>query len=299
MIPSISVEEAVERTAGIDQPVAPGTDHQTTPTQFVEGNGISFAYRRFGASSGVPLVFLQHFRGTMDNWDPLVTDGLGASRPIILLDNRGIGRSSGATPDTVAEMASDVVAFVDALGLATIDLLGFSLGGFVAQQILFDRPALVRRAILVGTGGPGAVDVMRDEIVLAATKYPGDAQGLLFLFFDQSPTSQSAGVQYLQRMSARPEREPATTEQTMWAQLAAIRAWAGMRPEAQARLPEVKQKVLVVNGDNDIMIPSANSFSLSQRLPNAELILYPDAGHGSLFQYPEQFVEDAERFLAR
>lgn len=269
------------------------------PTQLVDTGGARFAHRRLGPLSGVPLVMLQHFRGNMDNWDPAVVDGFAADRPVILLDNRGIGRSSGATPETVADMASDVMGFVEALGLTRVDVLGFSLGGMIAQQILFVRPALIRRAILVGTGGPGAAGMFRPEVTAASTEIPSDAHSLLSLFFQPGPASQAAGTRYLRRMLLRQDREPVTTRQTIRAQLAAIRAWGEANGEVFARLGRVEQPVLVVNGTHDIMIPSFNAYALSQQIPDAQLILYPDAGHGSLFQYPEWFVHDASRFLER
>jgi pimeloyl-ACP methyl ester carboxylesterase len=271
--------------------------HITAPTQFVEAAGARFGYRHLGAEGSVPLVLLQHFRGSMDNWDPAVVDGLAAERPVILFDNRGLGRSSGPTPDTVADMAGDAMAFVDALGLHRVDLMGFSLGGMIVQQILFDRPALIRRAILVGTGGPGADGMFNPEVTMAATKIPSDADSLLFLFFQPTRASQGAGRRYLQRMLMRTDREPETTRQTIGAHLAAIRAWGEQNGEAFARLKRVEQPVLVVNGTHDYMIPSFNSFALSQQLRGAQLILYPDAGHGSLFQYPNWFVNDVSRFL--
>lgn len=271
----------------------------SAPTEFVDAGGVRFAHRRLGPVGGVPLVMLQHFRGNMDNWDPAVVDGFAAERPVILLDNRGIGRSSGVTPETVADMASDVMAFVEALGLTRVDLLGFSLGGMIAQQIVFVRPALIRRAILVGTGGPGAAGMFSPEVTAAATEIPSDAHSLLSLFFQPSPASQAAGGRYLRRMLLRQDREPATTRQTIRAQLAAIRAWGEANGELFARLGRIEQPVLVVNGTHDIMIPSFNAYALSQQIPDAQLILYPDAGHGSLVQYPEWFVHDASRFLER
>jgi pimeloyl-ACP methyl ester carboxylesterase len=244
----------------------------------------------------MPLVLLQHFRGNMDNWDPIVVDGLAYERPVILVDNRGIGRTTGTTPDNVADMARDVAAFVDAIDEKTIDLVGFSLGGMVAQQLLLDRPALIRKAILVGTGPRGSVDVFPPDVVKAATRYPADPRSLLFLFFEQTQTSQVAGHQYLERMMLRTDREPPTTEQVMHAHLAAIQEWA-REPREPDSLARVRQPILVVNGSHDIMIPTINSFTLAQQLPNAELIIYPDSGHGSLFQYPERFASDASRFL--
>jgi len=272
--------------------------HETVPTAFVEAAGVRFGYRRLGPDDAVPLVLLQHFRGNMDNWDPAVVDGLAAERPVILFDNRGIGGSSGVTPDNIADMASDAIALIEALELRRVDVLGFSLGGMIAQQMLLDRPDLTRRAILVGTGGPGAAGMFSPQVTTAATKIPGDAESLLFLFFSPTKTSQAGGVRYLQRMTARADRESATTRESIQAHLTAIRSWGEMSGEAFARLKEIVQPVLVVNGTHDIMIPSVNTFALSQQIAGAQMILYPDSGHGSLFQYPDWFVQDASRFLS-
>jgi pimeloyl-ACP methyl ester carboxylesterase len=277
----------------------PPQTHVTAPTQFIDAGGVRYAHRRLGPESGIPLLLLQHFRGNMDDWDPAVVDGFAAERPVILFDNRGIGRSSGLTPETVADMASDVMVFIVGLGLTRVDVLGFSLGGMIAQQVLFVRPALIRRAILVGTGGPGAAGMFSPEVTTAATGIPSDADSVLSLFFPPSPVGQSAGRRYLRRMLMREDREPATTRQTIQAQLAAIRAWGETNGEVFARLRRIEQPVLVVNGTHDIMIPSFNAYALSQQVPGAQLILYPDAGHGSLVQYPEWFVHDASRFLER
>jgi pimeloyl-ACP methyl ester carboxylesterase len=273
--------------------------HVTAPTRFVETAGVRYAYRRLGREGAIPLLLLQHFRGNMDNWDPAVVDGLAATRPVILFDNRGLGRSSGPTPGTIAAMATDTVAFLGALELQRVDVLGFSLGGMIAQQILFDRPEQIRRALLVGTGGPGAAGMFGPEVTLEATRLPASAESLLFLFFHPTTSSQEAGSRYLQRMMERADREPATSEQTIQAHLAAIRAWGDTNGAQFARLKQIEQPVLVVNGTHDIMIPSFNAFALSQQIPQAQLILYPDAGHGSLFQYSEAFVHDAARFLER
>jgi pimeloyl-ACP methyl ester carboxylesterase len=273
--------------------------HVTARTSFVETNGLRLAFRRLGREGGLPLILLQHFRGNMDNWDPAVVDGLAADRPVILFDNRGIGRSSGVTPDNITDMASDAIAFIEALELPRVDVLGFSLGGMIAQQMLFDHSSRIRRAILVGTGGPGAAGMFNPEVTMAAAKYPGDGDSLLFLFFAPTTASQAAGGRYLQRMMTRVDREPATTRETIQAHLAAIRAWGETNGEVFAHLKRIEQSVLVVNGTHDIMIPSFNAYALSQQIPSAQLILYPDAGHGSLFQYPEWFVHDALRFLER
>jgi pimeloyl-ACP methyl ester carboxylesterase len=271
--------------------------HATVPTVFVDAGGVRFAHRRLGPGGGVPVILLQHFRGTMDNWDPNVVDGLAAERHVVLFDNRGIGRSSGLTPDNVPDMARDALAFLEALHFDRVDLLGFSLGGMVAVRILFDRPGLIRRAILVGTGGPGAEGMFRSDVAMAASKVPSDAVTLLSLFFQPTASSQAAGRRYLQRMLMRTDREPPATSQTIQAHLAAIRAWGESNGDLFGRLKGIEQPVLVLNGTHDIMIPTFNAYALSQQIPNAQLILYPDAGHGSLFQYPEWFVQDVSRFL--
>lgn len=273
--------------------------HDTVPTALLETPAGHFAHRRLGLDRGVPLLLLQHFRGNMDDWDPAVVDGLSAARPVILFDARGIGGSSAPAPDNVADMAGDVIAFLDGLSLAQVDVLGFSLGGMVAQQLMFDRPGRVRRAILVGTGGPGAAGMFGPEATRVATKMPADPDSLLCLFFRTTTTSQAAGERYLKRMLSRVDREPPTAEPALKAQLSAIRTWGATNGETFARLRHVAQPVLVVNGTHDVLIPTFNAYALSQQLPNAQLTLYPDAGHGSLFQYPEWFVHDASRFLDR
>lgn len=274
--------------------------YETTPTRFVEANGIRSAYRRLGKESGTPLVCLQHFRGTLDNWDPAVVNGLATDRPVILFDNAGIARSGGQTPDTVAQMARHALAVIQALGLRQVDLLSFSLGGFVAQQVTLDRPDLIRRVILAGTGpqgGEGFAPFSPEVQAVAARDVP-KPEDLLVLFFTPTETSQAAGRAFLGRLGARKEdREPPSTPQVRDAQLAAIQAWGTPHGERYARLREIKHPVLVVNGMHDAMIPTINAYILAQHLPNAQLILYPDAGHGSLFQYPALFVEHASLFL--
>jgi pimeloyl-ACP methyl ester carboxylesterase len=271
--------------------------HQTAQTQFVNANGVSLAFRRIGPSLGIPLVMLQRFRGNMDDWDPLVVDGHAYERPVVLFDGRGIGQSGGVTPNDVHAMADDATALIDAVGERHVDLLGFSLGGMVAQQILIERPDLVRTAILVGTGPRGSAGVFSPDVEKAASKIPADAQSLLSLFFEPSESSQSAGRRHVERLMLRTDREPPTGETTVRAHIAAIRAWT-QKPASPEGLASVRQPVLVVSGSHDIMIPTANSYDLSQQLPNGELIVYPDSGHGSLFQYPERFTRDVAGFVA-
>lgn len=270
---------------------------ETAPTTFVEAAAARFAFRRLGPKSAIPLILLQPFRGNLDNWDPAVVNGLAANRDVVAFDNRGVGGSSGLTPDNVSEMAQDAFAFLDALSLTRVDLLGFSLGGMVAQQMLFDRPSGIRRAILAGTGGPGALGMFSPEVTGAATRIPFDAATQLLLFFQPTTESQAAGKRSLERMLLRADREPAVSRQTIDAQLTAIRAWAESNGESMARLTKIQHPILIIHGTHDIVIPPVNAYTLSQNLPNAQLILYPDAGHGSLFQYPKSFVHDASRFL--
>lgn len=277
--------------------------HVTAPTQFVEANGIRFAYRRFGTGTGTPLVFMQHFRGGLDHWDPAVTDGLAANRPVILFNNAGVASSSGETPDTVDAMARHAADFVGALGLTEVDLLGFSLGGYVAQSFVLQNPNLVRRLLLVGTGprgGEPSQDALVRQYATSTDPRTGETalEAFLYLFFSPSERSQAAGKAFWERRHLRKnDVDPPSSAQTMAAHLAATNDWRQIKGERFAELKRIGHPTLVLNGSNDIMVPTVNSFTLSQRIPNAQLILYPDSGHASQFQYPELFVSHARIFL--
>jgi len=276
------------------------TSHLTTPTQFVTANGIRYAYRRFGIESGTPLIFLQHFRGGMDHWDPAVTDALAANRPVILFDNTGVAGSSGETPDTVEAQADDAAAFVGALGLTQVDVLGFSIGGYVAQALTLSYPALVRRLVLVGTKPRAGDDTDRHpDVNTVGTRHDiPTLEDFQFLFFAPSPSSQAASESFWKRRHQRTtDTDPPTSKQTMQAQVAAIVDWKQPHGEPFAELATITQPTLVVNGNRDVMVPTINSYLLAQHIPNAELIIYPDSGHGSLFQYPDLFVTHVARFL--
>jgi len=275
--------------------------HQTAPTQFVEAGGIRFAYRRFGRSGGVPLVFNIHFMGTMDYWDPAVTDGFASQREVILFDSAGVSSSSGEVPASFAEMGANAIAFMRALSLKQVDALGFSIGGLIAQEITLQAPDLVRRLVLVGTG-PRSGESMDtgtregNEIFGATYKNPDDLW--LRVQFTPSDASQALGREFIKRFHRRSEsRDPEVTQQAALAQRAAIGKWGAKRDNAWDYLKEIKQPTLVVNGGNDVIIYTVNSFILQQHLPNAKLILYPDSAHGSLFQYPEMFVRDVSSSL--
>lgn len=275
--------------------------HQTAPAQFIEAGGIRFAYRRFGKKGGVPLVFFQHFTGNMDNWDPAVVDAFAQDREVILFNNAGISTTGGVTPETVSAMARDAEAFIGGLGIKICDLLGFSLGGFIAQQIVLDRPELVRFLVLVGTGpqgGEGMASFSPEVQAIFAKQFAVPDELWLDLFFSPSAASQTAGREFLTRLRTRVEnRDPPSDGKVAGAQLAAVAAWGAPREAPYAYLKSIKQRTLVVNGHNDIILPTVNSFILSQHLPDAQLIVYPDSNHGSQYQYPELFVEHVTRFL--
>ena len=275
--------------------------HQTAPTQFVDAAGIRFAYRRFGQPGGVPLVFNMHYMGTMDHWDPAVTDGVAKEGEVILFDNAGISSSSGDVPGSFAEMGANAIAFIRALGLKQVDVLGFSIGGLVAQEIALQAPDLVRRLVLVGTG-PRSGESMDtgtpegNQIFGATYEHPDDLW--LRVHFTPSEVSQAAGRQFLRRTRIRTiDRDPQVAERAALAQRTAIAKSGAKREHAWDYLKDIKQPTLVVNGSNDVVIYTINSYILQQNLPNAQLIIYPDSAHGSLFQYPALFVADVTRFL--
>ena len=277
--------------------------HSTAPTRFARAGEIRFAYRRFGNPVGTPIVLLQHFMGNLDNYDPAITDALASRREVVLTDNAGVGLSTGEAPRTVSGMARDAASLIDALGLEHVDLFGFSMGGYVAQQIAVDRPELVRRSILVGTGprgGQGMAQLAPDTAPLFGTVY--DPQDLMWLpiFFSPSDESQAAGRRFLERIRARTgDRDVPVSQATVAAHSAAAREWGAPSPGSFDYLKRVHHPTLVVNGSHDIVVPTVNSYILQQNLPNAELILFPDSNHGSHFQFTELFNQYVTDFLDR
>jgi pimeloyl-ACP methyl ester carboxylesterase len=277
-----------------------GTSYQDAPTRTIAAGGVTFAYRELGPATAVPVVFLTHLAAVLDNWDPRVVDGIAAQHRVITFDNRGVGASAGSTPATIAAMATDAVAFIRALGLDKVDLLGFSMGGMIAQVIAQDQPQLVRKLILAGTGPAGGegiknvtrisnLDTIRALLTLQDPKQ--------FLFFTRTPNGRQAGKQFLARLKERTQnRDKAISLRSYAAQLKAIHRWGLQQP---SDLSAIHQPVLVANGENDKMVPTTNSADLARRLPDSELVTYPDAGHGGIFQYHAQFVNKALEFLAR
>jgi pimeloyl-ACP methyl ester carboxylesterase len=275
--------------------------HDTVATQFIEANGIRFAYRRFGKPSAPPLVLVQHFRGNMDNHDPAITDRLAHGREVILFDNTGVGQSTGTAPDTIEGMAADVASFIDALGLDTVDILGHSMGGHVTQRLLLDRPDLIRRAALVGTGPRGGEGMAArpPEVAALWTKHydPQDEMWLPILFYPSS-SSQAAGRRWLERIRARTrDRDAPVSVETATSHRAAASKWGAAPADSYDYLRQIQQPILVVNGLDDIIVPTVNSYLLQQHLPNAQLIVYPDSAHGSHFQFPELFAAHLMMFL--
>jgi pimeloyl-ACP methyl ester carboxylesterase len=271
-----------------------------TPTQSIDLAGTKFAYRQLGSATGIPVIILNHWGAVLDNFDPRIVDGLAATRPVIALDYRGVGASGGKAPLTVAEMAEDAIAFIRALGFEEVDLLGFSLGGFVAQDIVLKAPGLVRKVILTGTGpagGEGIEDVGRVSwpLIIKAMLTLRDPK--FYLFFTSTSNGRRAAKAFLERLQERKtDRDKPVTMAAFLRQLKAIKSW-GTQPRQD--LGAIDKPVLVANGDQDKMVPSSNSIDLARSLPNAELILYEDAGHGGIFQYHEAFVRKALEFLAR
>ena len=274
--------------------------HDTAPTQYAEGGGIRFAYRRFGGPGRPPLVFFQHFMGTMDDHDPALSDAFASDREVILFNNAGVASSTGTVPDTIEAMARDAISFIDALGLTVIDVVAHSMGGLVAQEVTLARPELVRRLVLVGTGprgGEGLGTLPAWIAELFTRKYERQEDMWLPILFAPTKTSQAAGRDYVERITARADRDTPVSDQSIAAQRAALAAYGAAKDPSYAHIMGLRLPVLVVNGSDDIVIPTINSYILQQFLPNAELILYPDAGHGAHFQYPALFVRHARIFL--
>jgi pimeloyl-ACP methyl ester carboxylesterase len=271
---------------------------KATPTRTIDAGGVEFAYRELGPSTGVPVVFLTHLAAVLDNWDPRVVDGIAARHRVITFDNRGVGATSGSTPRTIEEMASDAVTFIRALGFDQVDLFGFSMGGMIAQVIAQEEPQLVRKMIVAGTGPAGGEGLEK----VTRISYLDTARGLLtgqdpkqFLFFTRTPNGRRAGKEFLARLKERTnDRDKAISVHSFRAQLKAINRWGLQQP---ADLTSIHQPVLVMNGESDKMVPSKNTVDLDRRLPNSQLVLYPDAGHGGVFQFHEDFVKRALEFL--
>ena len=276
------------------------TTFKDTPTKTIDVDGTPLAYRELGRPTGVPVIFLHHLGAVLDNWDPRAVDGIAAKRHVITFDNRGVGASGGRTPTTIEDMARDAVRFIRALGYQQVDLFGFSMGGMVAQVIAQTDPRLVRKLVLAGTGpagGPGIdkvtaityLDMIRGGLSLKDPK--------TYLFFTRTANGKASAKAYLARLKERTnDRDKAISIPAFRAQLKAIHRWGKQAP---ADLSRIDHPVLVMNGDYDRMVPTSNTVDMADRFPNAELKIYPDAGHGGVFQYHDEFVAQVLDFLER
>lgn len=269
---------------------------ETAATQHVKVGDIDFAYRRMGKSEGTPLVLLQHFTGTMDAWDPSVVNALAVERPVIVFDNAGVGTSSGSVPDNVEKMSSDAEDFILALGLGEVDLLGFSLGGFIAQVIAARDRVKVRKLIIAGSAPKGGEEHLLQVVGEAFARNARDVR--LPLFFTPSEASQQAGAAFVDRTLKRTEsRDPDSGENVSNPQAAAIIGWCAEQDAEHKLLKAIKQPALVVHGSDDTMFPSINAYEMFKHMSNATLVIYPDSGHGAIFQYADTFVLHAQIFL--
>jgi pimeloyl-ACP methyl ester carboxylesterase len=276
------------------------TSYKNAPTRVVTAGGVDFAYRELGHKTGIPVIFLTHLAANLDNWDPRVVDGVAAKHHVITFDNRGVGASSGKVPDTVAAMAHDAVTFIRALGFNQVDILGFSMGGMIAQVIALEEPQLIRKLILTGTGpagGEGIDKVTRISNLDVARALLSFRDPKTFLFFTRTANGKRSAKEFLARLKERTEnRDKAISLSGYRTQLKAIHRWGRQQP---ADLSVITQPVLVANGDHDRMVPTTNTIDLDRRLPQSELVIYPDAGHGGIFQYHREFVATALEFLNR
>ena len=276
------------------------TSYKDAPTRTVTAGGVNFAYRELGPKGGVPVVFFVHLAATLDNWDPRIIDPIAEQHHVIAFDNRGVGASTGTVPDSVEAMADDAVTFIKALGFDTVDIFSFSLGGMVAQALVAKHPELVRKLILTGTGPAGGKDI--DKV--AGTTYYDMLRAALtrqdpkeFLFFNRNATGKRAAKAFVERLKERTaDRDKPITVKAFQTQLKAIKRWGRSAP---ADLSKITQPTLIANGDNDRMVPSVLSDDLHRRIKDSELIIYPDSGHGGIFQFHDQFVPVALEFLDR
>lgn len=283
----------------IEPGIAAAADQlETAPTQYIEANGVKFSYRALGPRSGTPLVFLQHFTGTMDAWDPAVVNALAKSRPVVVFNNRGVGATNGVVADNVAQMTTDAYAFIKALGYHKVDLLGFSMGGFIAQELAAQHPELVHKVILAGTthqgGGNHLMQVLGEAFSRTNAPDPRD-----YLFFSQSEAGKKAAGAFLSRVYARTQgRDPESGKEVADAHGKALIVWTSTPDPEYKTLKAIEQRVLVVNGSNDTMLDTQGSITLYKQIKNAQLVLYPDSNHGSIFQYHDSFVNTANHFLS-
>ncbi len=301
--PLVEAKEVLSSTISSSysaQPHAVDNHWKNVPTQFISANGVNFAYREYGQENGgTPVIFLNHLAAVLDNWDPRIVDGIAAKHHVVVFDNRGVGASTGEPAKSIEKMADDAITFIKAKGFDKVDLFGFSMGGMISQEIVLKEPQLVRKLILSGTGPAGGTgistvgrvsnwDLIRGLVTHQDPK--------VYLFFTRTDNGKSAAKAFVQRINERTEnRDQEITISAYRAQLKALKKWGNKKP---ADLSVIQQPVLVANGDHDRMVPTTNTYDLAKRLPHSSLIIYPDAGHGGIFQFHKDFVEKTLDFLA-
>jgi pimeloyl-ACP methyl ester carboxylesterase len=271
------------------------------PTQFISADGINFAYREYGQhNGGTPVIFLNHLAAVLDNWDPRIIDGIAAKHHVVVFDNRGVGASTGKPSKSIEQMADDAITFIQAKGFKKVDLFGFSMGGMISQEIVLKQPNLIRKMILSGTGPAGGTGISTVGRVSNWDLVRGMAtrqDPKVYLFFTRTDNGKAAAKAFVQRINERTEnRDKEITISAYRAQLKALKKWGNKK---SADLSIIQQPVLVANGDHDRMVPTVNTYDLAKRLPNSALIIYPDAGHGGIFQFHQDFVKQSLTFLAK
>lgn len=293
-LPSCAKEEA----NNTPEPVV-SDYHQVAANQFIQAEGVTYAYRELGPKTGDPIVMLSPLGGTMDDWDPAITNGLAARYKVILFDIPGAGLSGGQTPDSIAGMAKDVIGFIKALGLQKVNLVGFSMGSFIAQQIVLTEPGLVNKMVLTGTGPKGALGLSDlPTLLAAAANLNAEDRFLKFGFTDSEASIKAGKLSYARIQKRTTDRDLPASEASGGAQLHAVLNWAQATPGALDELKQVKQPVLIIQGQEDIPVPVQNAENMAQSLPNSRLVVYPDSGHAALFQNATAFVREALDFFA-
>ena len=272
--------------------------HQTATTQFIAAGNTNFAYRVLGNKTGTPLVMISALGNSMDDWDPAVTNALAKQYKVILFDIQGVGSSSGNTPNNIPDMAKGVVDFIHALGYSKVNVLGFSMGSFISEQIALTNPALVNKIILTGTGPKGAEGLSNLPNILATTVGLTPEQIFLASFFASSDASQNAGKLSYERIQKRTvNRDAPVSQESAVAGLTAVLGWAQPDADALNELKNITTPVLIAQGENDFLVPVKNAIDMSNSIPGAQLIVYKDAGHGAIYQYNEEFTAAAVQFL--
>jgi pimeloyl-ACP methyl ester carboxylesterase len=274
--------------------------HQTAVTQFISAGETKFAYRVLGDKTGIPLVMISALGNSMDDWDPAITNGLAQQYKVIIFDIPGVGSSSGITPDNIPDMAKGVVTFINALGYNKVNLMGFSMGSFISQQIVLTNPALVNKIILTGTGPKGAQGLSNLPNILATAAGLSPEEVFLKSFFTSSTTSQNAGKLSYERIQKRSvDRDAPVSPESATAGLKAVLGWAQPYPAALKELKNISKPVLIVQGENDLLVPVVNAINMSNSIPGAQLFVYHDAGHGAIYQYHDEFIRGAVDFLSK